>query len=111
RVVKKVRVQEAHHGGSWKVAYADFVTAMMAFFLVMWIISMSQKVREEIQSYFRDPLSTTTSPAGISKVAAGGKSPLSNSVGGLTSQVSMENLARQEQRGKFRHVQEQLTGR
>ena len=41
-VIKKVYVQAAaHHGGSWKVALADFMTAMMAFFLVMWLISQS----------------------------------------------------------------------
>jgi chemotaxis protein MotB len=46
----------AHHGGSWKVAYADFVTAMMAFFLVMWLVGLSQDVRDRIQGYFNDPL-------------------------------------------------------
>ena len=45
-----------HHGGSWKVAYADFVTAMMAFFLVMWLVaSTSQKERAAISEYFRNP--------------------------------------------------------
>lgn len=44
-----------HHGGAWKVAYADFVTAMMAFFLVMWILGMSQATRAAIAHYFRDP--------------------------------------------------------
>ncbi len=45
-----------HHGGSWKVAYADFMTAMMAFFLVMWLVGLSQDVRDKIQGYFNDPL-------------------------------------------------------
>ena len=45
-----------HHGGAWKVAYADFVTAMMAFFLVMWLIAQSAKVKESVQAYFRDPV-------------------------------------------------------
>ena len=44
-----------HHGGAWKVAYADFVTAMMAFFIVMWILASSQEVKEEIVSYFQEP--------------------------------------------------------
>jgi chemotaxis protein MotB len=44
-------------GGSWKVAYADFVTAMMAFFMVMWIGSQDQKVKESIANYFVDPSS------------------------------------------------------
>jgi chemotaxis protein MotB len=43
-------------GGAWKVAYADFVTAMMAFFLVMWLISQDQKVKESIAHYFQGPV-------------------------------------------------------
>src|SRR5215470_15542357 len=44
-----------HHGGAWKVAYADFVTAMMAFFLVMWILGLSESSRKAIAGYFREP--------------------------------------------------------
>src|SRR5690348_11964599 len=56
-VIKKIKKGgHGHHGGAWKVAYADFVTAMMAFFLVMWIIGMSQQQKEGIQRYFNDPL-------------------------------------------------------
>jgi len=43
-------------GGAWKVAYADFVTAMMAFFLVMWLISQDQKIKESIAHYFQGPV-------------------------------------------------------
>jgi chemotaxis protein MotB len=46
---------QAHHGGAWKVAYADFITALMAFFLVMWIVGQDQSVRTAVASYFRDP--------------------------------------------------------
>lgn len=46
----------AKGGGSWKVAYADFVTAMMAFFLVMWICAQDQKMKEAVAHYFMDPL-------------------------------------------------------
>jgi chemotaxis protein MotB len=42
-------------GGAWKVAYADFVTAMMAFFLVMWLCAQDQKVKETVADYFMDP--------------------------------------------------------
>jgi chemotaxis protein MotB len=44
-------------GGSWKVAYADFVTAMMAFFLVMWLGAQDQKIKEAVANYFVDPAS------------------------------------------------------
>lgn len=53
---KKKKAHHGHHGGAWKVAYADFVTAMMAFFMVMWILGMSEKDRQLIQAYFNDPL-------------------------------------------------------
>ena len=43
-------------GGAWKVAYADFVTAMMAFFLVMWICGQDQKIRKAVSEYFGDPM-------------------------------------------------------
>ncbi len=56
RIVKKKHGDHGHHGGAWKVAYADFVTAMMAFFLVMWIIGLSQNIKEAIAAYFKDPV-------------------------------------------------------
>lgn len=52
---KKVHGGHGHHGGSWKVAYADFVTAMMAFFMVMWIMGLSEDQKKEVAGYFRDP--------------------------------------------------------
>ncbi len=54
-VIKKKGGHGGHHGGAWKVAYADFVTAMMAFFMVMWLMNSSQKVQESVGAYFRDP--------------------------------------------------------
>jgi chemotaxis protein MotB len=54
-VVKKVKGHAGHHGGAWKVAYADFVTAMMAFFLVMWLVGQSKSVKAGVAGYFRDP--------------------------------------------------------
>ncbi len=56
-IVKKIKKHgHGHHGGSWKVAYADFVTAMWAFFMVMWIMGLSDDIRQKIQGYFNDPL-------------------------------------------------------
>ncbi len=53
---KKSHGGHGHHGGSWKVAYADFVTAMMAFFMVMWIMGLSDETKAQIQGYFNDPM-------------------------------------------------------
>lgn len=56
-LIKKIKKGgHGHHGGAWKVAYADFVTAMMAFFLLMWIVGQSQQTKEGIQRYFNDPI-------------------------------------------------------
>jgi len=54
-VKKRGHGGHAHHGGAWKVAYADFVTAMMAFFLVMWLVAQSPQVKAAVAGYFRDP--------------------------------------------------------
>src|SRR2546421_12043170 len=57
-VVKRIRkVTHGHHGGAWKIAYADFVTAMMAFFLLMWLLGSTTKGDlEGIAEYFKTPL-------------------------------------------------------
>jgi chemotaxis protein MotB len=54
-VIKKKKGHGGHHGGAWKVAYADFVTAMMALFIVLWIVGQSNAVKQAISSYFKDP--------------------------------------------------------
>lgn len=54
-IIKKKIVHGGHHGGAWKVAYADFVTAMMALFIVLWLMNSSEQVKKAIAGYFRDP--------------------------------------------------------
>jgi len=55
-IVKRIKKGGAgHHGGAWKVAFADFMTAMMAFFLVMWLVGQTPEVRESVAGFFRDP--------------------------------------------------------
>jgi chemotaxis protein MotB len=54
-IVKKKGGHAGHHGGAWKVAYADFVTAMMALFIVLWLLNTNQKVQEAVSGYFKDP--------------------------------------------------------
>lgn len=66
RRVKKAKGHGGHHGGAWKVAYADFVTAMMALFLVLWLVSQADvKVKQAIASYFRSPGVFDTVQGGI----------------------------------------------
>ncbi|HEY3730671.1 MAG TPA: flagellar motor protein MotB [Steroidobacteraceae bacterium] len=77
-IVKRVKkARSAHHGGAWKVAYADFVTAMMAFFMVMWLIAaVSKEQRAAIFDYFKNPSMTQgKSPrASQSQIGPGGAS-------------------------------------
>jgi chemotaxis protein MotB len=55
-IIKKVKGGHGgHHGGAWKVAYADFVTAMMALFIVLWLMNSSKEVQQAVGAYFRDP--------------------------------------------------------
>lgn len=57
-IIKKKGGHGGHHGGAWKVAYADFVTAMMALFIVLWLLNTSQQVKEAVGGYFKDPTGT-----------------------------------------------------
>src|SRR5580692_10722657 len=54
-IIKKKINHAGHHGGAWKVAYADFVTAMMALFIVLWLLNSSEQVRKAVSAYFQDP--------------------------------------------------------
>ena len=54
-IVKKKGGHGGHHGGAWKVAYADFATAMMALFIVLWLMNSSKQVQEAVGGYFKDP--------------------------------------------------------
>ncbi len=68
RRIKKVKGHGGHHGGSWKVAYADFVTAMMALFLVLWLLSQADtKIKQSIASYFRNPGVFASQSGGVLK--------------------------------------------
>ena len=57
-VIKKKGGHGGHHGGAWKVAYADFVTAMMALFIVLWLLNSSKQIQEAVGGYFKDPTGT-----------------------------------------------------
>ena len=87
-VIKKITRGAGHHGGSWKVAYADFVTAMMAFFLLMWLMgSTNQQQKAAISEYFKNPSpeeGTSLKPSPSAIQGPGGAS---------TSLVAMEGSA------------------
>src|ERR1700684_1397266 len=76
-VIKRTSGHAGHHGGAWKVAYADFVTAMMALFIVLWLMNTSKPIQQAISGYFKDP-------AGTGKLTGTNQPP--------THEVSKENL-------------------
>ncbi|RDS85116.1 motility protein MotB [Dyella monticola] len=121
------RKAHGHHGGAWKVAYADFVTAMMAFFLVMWLLGMgSRQQRAAIAEYFKNPSMTpgtaTVAPPG--KVGPGGASDSMIKLGGAmnmphgpgkdqrsASRVNAqqaEKLAREQEKQRLDNLMQQL---
>ena len=69
-ILKKKGGHGGHRGGAWKVAYADFVTAMMSLFIVLWLLNSSKPVQEAVGGYFRDPNGTATKKGSIN-VGAG----------------------------------------
>lgn len=101
-VVKKVKKSSGHHGGSWKVAYADFVTAMMAFFMVMWIVSMDQGAKDLVEGYFNDPV-------GFRRAFGAGRDPLSVGSTPMPTEVQrMPVYIRQVEQRRFNAVRDQI---
>lgn len=101
-VRKKVGGHGGHHGGSWKVAYADFVTAMMAFFLVMWIMGMDQNVKEMVEGYFANPAGYKKAYGAGSNIIASGNSMRNMDV----ARVAM--LLREAQRNSFERAAQEI---
>jgi chemotaxis protein MotB len=78
-IIKKIRKGgHGHHGGAWKVAYADMVTALMALFIVLWILSQSDQTIRSVAGYFRDPIG----------FVAGGAASMNES-GSLAGQITV----------------------
>ena len=57
-IKKRGRGHHVHHGGAWKVAYADFTTAMMSLFIVLWLMNSSERIKKAVAGYFNDPKGT-----------------------------------------------------
>ena len=62
---------DGHHGGAWKVAYADFVTAMMAFFLLLWLLNVTTEDKKQGISNFFEPIGVTINQTGSGGVLKG----------------------------------------
>ncbi|MDF0605039.1 flagellar motor protein MotB [Neisseriaceae bacterium TC5R-5] len=103
-IVKRIKKGgHGHHGGAWKIAYADFVTAMMAFFLLMWLLgSASQGTLNGIAEYFKTPLKVALSGGAgagdATSVVKGGGNDLTKQTGQVNrSSKSSDEVMRKEQ--------------
>jgi chemotaxis protein MotB len=101
-VKKKVGGHGGHHGGSWKVAYADFVTAMMAFFMVMWILGMDDQTKKAVEGYFSNPL-------GFKKGYAAGMSPLASKTSPtIVQRPALRVLVRSSEEQSFEKLKDSI---
>ena len=103
-VIKRKKGHGGHHGGAWKVAYADFVTAMMSLFIVLWLMNSNEKIKKAVAGYFNDPkgiaslMGTTLTGTGetISAAAAGDMNRLKEKLEEqIRAKKDLEKLSRQ----------------
>jgi chemotaxis protein MotB len=97
-IIKRIKkVEGGHHGGAWKVAYADFVTAMMAFFLLLWLLNaVTEEQKKGIANYFRPTLAVQNTSATFT-ILAGQAQPMENMSGGASVQTQDDDPAEQNQ--------------
>ncbi|GHA06217.1 flagellar motor protein MotB [Oceanisphaera arctica] len=112
-IIRRKKVVKHHHGGSWKIAFADFMTALMALFLVLWILSTStQGQRESVAEYFRTPLSVAMaggdkSRASTSAIPGGGPDPIHQE--GERMRIDVRSLPRpDESRSRLHRLQQRI---
>ncbi|MEZ5831067.1 MAG: flagellar motor protein MotB [Dongiaceae bacterium] len=91
-IVKRIKkVEGGHHGGAWKVAYADFVTAMMAFFLLLWLLNaVTEEQKKGIANYFRPTLAVQNTSATFT-ILSGQAQPMEDMSGGASQQTEDDN--------------------
>ncbi len=102
-IVKKIKkAGHGHHGGSWKVAYADFVTAMMAFFMVMWLVGLDDSTRRHIEQYFAHPV-------GYHQGAGSGDSPIATGPSPASAgDARFKFIARHQERQRMDEIAETI---
>lgn len=104
-IVKKIKKGHGgHHGGAWKVAYADFVTAMMALFIVLWVLAQSQEVREAVAGYFKDPVGFSTKSKSLIEGKGMGPSQMPDSRIVANEEEQLKELEKKQ----FEKTQEEL---
>ncbi len=113
-IIKRVKKGHAeHHGGAWKVAYADFVTAMMAFFLLLWLLSMADPVKlAALANYFRNfnlfQQSGTSFMQGSESIQKEVKTTIAESIGGETQQQDLKDKIKQAVESKLHTLKDNI---
>ncbi|HYE91906.1 MAG TPA: flagellar motor protein MotB [Terriglobales bacterium] len=115
RIIRKKGHGDGHHGGAWKVAYADFVTTLMALFIVLWIVGQNESVKQAVAQHFRQPTVAVFKDPKTSAMTAGGDGilPAERAGGGLETDGegrAAEERALQEAAEKIRQLTEKGGG-
>jgi len=105
-IIKKKGSHGGHHGGAWKVAYADFVTAMMALFIVLWLMNSSKPVQEAVGGYFRDPNGLAEKKGSAVDSAAGQAAPVVKQID--MAKLKQELLKAMQQLADFEKLKKQI---
>jgi chemotaxis protein MotB len=111
-VIKKKISGGGHHGGAWKVAYADFVTAMMSLFIVLWLLNSTPQVKKSVAGYFNDPSGSgkETGAASIGSVGADAVSIDQANVAKLKEEIQKAVLKQKDLGALAKQVEVTVTG-
>jgi chemotaxis protein MotB len=104
-VKKKGGGHGGHHGGAWKIAYADFVTAMMAFFMVLWLVGLDDQTKKAVEGYFQNPVGSKSAYSGGASPIASGASPA------RVSKSSLKVIVRKAEEEQFKSFQKRIEAR
>ena len=104
-IKKKSSGHGGHHGGAWKVAYADFVTAMMAFFMVLWIVGLDDQTKKAVEGYFANPVGNKNAYSGGASPVASGTSPA------RISKNALKLIVRKVEEAQFKDFQKRIEAR
>jgi len=104
-IKKKGGGHGGHHGGAWKLAYADFVTAMMAFFMVLWLVGLDIETKKAVEGYFQNPVGSKNAYSGGASPVASGASPA------RVSRNALKMIIRKVEEQQFRDFKERIASR
>ena len=106
-IIKRIKkVEGGHHGGAWKIALADMTTALMALFIVLWILAQSDQIKQNVAGYFRDPVGFEE--GGVPSLMEGGAEKATGGVLETDIPKSSEGEGKQKWRDRARQIRRAL---